>query len=129
MVVKLHVVYSRTVPFRQILAAIAGASFIAILQFVTVTTLNSRLSMAICFFTIALPLSVAGYVCADNFERADPKPLWAYRIFCGLVTGLFGSGMSWLMFSFGTVYGYLFTISILVAVFFVLWAYDFGRRF
>jgi ABC-type branched-subunit amino acid transport system permease subunit len=115
-------------PFRQIFAAIAGACFLAIIQLVTVTSLNSRLSMAVWFFIIALPLSVAGYVCAENFEGANPRPLWALRIFSGLVSALFGSAIGWLMFGFGIVYGYLYLGSVLLAFFFVLWAYEFGRR-
>jgi len=61
------------VSYKQQFAAVAGASFVAISQLATVSSLNHFHRIAIIGFFIVLPMCVVGFVSSDEFAEPNAK--------------------------------------------------------
>jgi hypothetical protein len=103
------------VELKQQCAAVAGASFIAITQLSTASTLNGIHRAALILFFVVLPLSVFGFVSNDRFVVGPhPKPYWLIQLIVGVSNGLFVAALSVLAFSFSVWTGIAFFLSVLV---------------
>lgn len=113
---------------KQLFAVIAAASFFAIIQLVSVSSPNLADRLAILLFTIALPLSVGGYLCSEHFFGTNAKPWWVMQVFLCVVAAVFTAGVGDLLFGLGQLYGVVFSAMGLLAAMFLAWSTDFGTR-
>ena|ERR1700730_10210727 len=113
---------------RQQFAVMAAASFFAIIQLVSVSSPKLGTRLAILLFTMALPLSVGGYLCSEYFYGSNAKPWWVMQVFLCVVAAMFTAGIGDLLFGFGQLYGIVFPLIGVLTVIFVAWCSDFGTR-
>jgi len=115
------------VSHKQQFAVIAGASFVAISQLATASSLNYYHRVAVAGFFFVLPICVFGFVWHDDFTRQNAKPYWIIRLLSSMGAGLFVGAVTMLAYSFTLWIGHTFFLSVIVVSVLIAWI-SFVRR-
>src|SRR5213592_2246584 len=97
-------------PFKELFAAVAAASFVAISQLAAASNLNRYHRMAVVVFFIVMPISVVGFVSNDQLNA---KPFWIIRLMAGASGGLFVGAVTLLARSFDRSAGCAFVLTVI----------------